>query len=108
MRMQRSWNSRPMWSDHRDRSLKPCSLSSLRDLGLLDPIWLESLKHPPPDSGAVSAIATCKKTKKKQKQKKQNKTKKKVRIASDSYKPRDRITAPEKPSETIRTHLIIL
>lgn len=80
-----------MLSDHRDHSLKPCSLSSLRDLGLLDPIWLESLKHLPPGS-LLSQLFQVAKT---------------FRIASDSYKPRDRI-ALEKPSETIRVHLIIL
>lgn len=80
-----------MLSDHRDNSLKPCSLSSLRDLGLLDPSWLESLKHLPPGS-LLSQLLQVAKT---------------FRIASDSYKARDRIT-PEKPSETIRAHLIIL
>lgn len=66
-------------------------LSSLRDLGLLDPSWLESLKHPPPPGSLLSQLLQVAKP---------------FRIASDSYKSRDRIT-PEKPSETIRAHLII-
>lgn len=92
MRRWRNWDSKPMWSDHRGYSLKPCSLSSLRDLGLLDPgdlspsrILLQVPLLPQP-----LELADI------------------FRIASDPYKPRARARAPVKPAETIKTHLIIL